>query len=211
MMKKEIQIILSKLKSFENPKVELEQYETPCDLISKIVSELNLMNLIKDKEILEVACGTAKFSIAASFYKPKKIIALDKDKDAIRVAKYNYNIIKEKFDVSIIKFLIADVKEIHFKKKFDLIIMNPPFGIQGKVKDIDFLRFAFNFSNFVVSINPNGRNIKFFKNIAQKHNFKLLKFEKYMFPIKKIFDFHRKKEKKIETLILYFCPASYGI
>ncbi|MBU5682420.1 MAG: methyltransferase [Candidatus Aenigmarchaeota archaeon] len=207
MKKKELEVILSNLKSFENPKVELEQYETPSDLISEIVNELNLMNLIRNKKILEIACGTAKFSIALSFFNPKLIFAFDIDKDAIKIAKENYEKIKNEYEnhnISKIFFCIGNMKQIKFKEYFDLSIMNPPFGIQGKIKDLEFLEFAFNYSNFVVSINPNGKNIEFFINFSKKYNFELVKYKKYLFPIKKIFWFHRKKEKKIETLVLFF-------
>ncbi|MEM5834078.1 MAG: METTL5 family protein [Candidatus Aenigmatarchaeota archaeon] len=207
MKKKELEVILSNLKSFENPKVELEQYETPSDLISEIVNELNLMNLIRNKKILEIACGTAKFSIALSFLNPKLIFAFDIDKDAIKIAKENYEKIKNEYEnhnISKIFFCIGNMKQIKFKEYFDLSIMNPPFGIQGKIKDLEFLEFAFNYSNFVVSINPNGKNIEFFIKFSKKYNFELVKYKKYLFPIKKIFWFHRKKEKKIETLVLFF-------
>jgi len=61
-IKKQLEIILSKLKRIEKPKVELEQYETPSNLVSYIVNELLLMNLIENKKIIEPACGNAKFS-----------------------------------------------------------------------------------------------------------------------------------------------------
>ncbi|MEM5820792.1 MAG: methyltransferase [Candidatus Aenigmatarchaeota archaeon] len=202
-MKKKIEQIISELNSYENPKVELEQYETPSYLISEIVNELNLMNLIKDKIVLEPACGTAKFSIAISFFNPKFVIAFDIDKEAIKVAKDNYEEVKENYEISKIYFLIADVRKIKFKKRFDLIVMNPPFGIQGKIKDLEFLDFATQTSNFICSINPDGKNKEFFVKFLSKRNFKVLKFVEKRFELPKTFWFHKKKKKFIDTVIIF--------
>lgn len=204
MRKKKIEIIISKLKSYEFPKVELEQYETPSNVISEIVSEINLINSLNQKRILEIACGTGKFSIALAFFNPKMIIAFDIDKDAIKIAKSNYDSIKDIYNLSSVFFLVADVKKVNFRKKFDLVIMNPPFGIQGKIKDIEFLEFAFKNSNFVVSIHPNGKNLIFFERFGKKFNFKLIRYKKIIFRIRRLFSFHRKKEKRIEALALFF-------
>lgn len=204
MKKKEIEIILSNLKSIENPKVELEQYETPSEIVSEIINELNLLNLIEGKRIIEIACGTAKFSIAASFFNPKYIVAFDIDKDVIKIAKENYTKLLEKYQLSKIYFFVGDIKNVKFKTNFDLCLMNPPFGIQGKVRDIEFLEFAFKYSNNVISINPNGKNIEFFKDFGKKFNFRVKKIKKTLFPIRKIFEFHKKKTKNIEVLILFF-------
>lgn len=204
MKKKEIEIILSNLKSIENPKVELEQYETPSELVSEIINEVNLLNLIEGRKVLEIACGTAKFSIAASFFNPEFVAAFDIDKDVIKIAKENYNKLLEKHQLSKIYFFIGDIRNIKFKTTFDLCLMNPPFGIQGKIKDIEFLEFAFKYSNFVVSINPNGKNIEFFKNFSKNFNFRIIKIKKTLFPIRKIFEFHKKKKKNVEVLILFF-------
>ncbi|MEM5829927.1 MAG: methyltransferase [Candidatus Aenigmatarchaeota archaeon] len=202
-MKKKIEQIISELSSYENPKVELEQYETPSYLIAEIVNELNLMNLVEDKIVLEPACGTAKFSIAISFFNPKFVVAFDIDKEAIRIAKENYEKIKEKFETSKIYFLIADVRKIKFRKKFDLIVMNPPFGIQGKIKDLEFLDFATKNSNFICSINPNGKNKEFFTDFLSKRNFSVLKFVEKKFELPKTFWFHKKKKKLIDVVIIF--------
>jgi putative methylase len=48
-----------------------------------------------------------------------------------------------------VDFLCADVKNLYLKKKFDVCIMNPPFGIQRKGADRIFLKKAFEISDVV--------------------------------------------------------------
>ena len=202
-IKKQLEIILSKLKKIEKPKVELEQYETPSNLISYIVNELLLMNLIENKEIIEPACGNAKFSLAISFFNPNFILAFDIDKDVIKIAKENYENLKKEFNLSKIYFVVADVRHLKLKRKFDLCIMNPPFGIQGKIKDLEFLDFATKISNFICSINPNGRNKEFFTKFLAERKFSILKIREEKFPIERMFWFHKKEKKYVDVVIIF--------
>jgi putative methylase len=73
--------------------------------------------------------------------------------------------------------------------------MNPPFGIQGKIKDKDFLDKALEISNSVFSFHSSN-SLSF----LEKHYI----IEKYLivdFPIKRLFWFHNKKRKNIGVLI----------
>jgi len=196
-----IDIILEKLKKFEKPKVEYEQYETPSEIVKEIVNFLHLNNLVENKKILEPACGTAKISIALSFFNPKIIIAFDIDKEAIKIAKENI----KNFDIKNIKLLIANVENICFKEKFDLIVQNPPFGFRGKYNDLIFLDFAFKYSDKILSIHHGSeKNVKFLEEYAKNNGFKILYKKFFDFLIPYLFNFHRKPKVRRKVVMLYF-------
>ncbi|MEM0480754.1 MAG: METTL5 family protein [Candidatus Aenigmatarchaeota archaeon] len=200
-MKKELEIILESLKKFENPKVELEQYETPSNIIAEIVNFLNLNNLIENKIILEPACGTAKISIALSFFNPKFIIAFDIDKEAIKIARENI----KKINAKNIYLIIGNVENIKFKRKFDLIVQNPPFGFRGNYNDLKFLEFAFNNSDLIFSIHHGTKeNLEFLKKFSEDKGFKIIYYKFFDFPIKYLFKFHRKPKVNIKVVCILF-------
>jgi len=207
---KEIEIIISKLEDFKNPKIKLEQYSTPPEVIKDFLLflEKDLINVLKKKhiKILDCCAGTGFLGISVLlfyyFLEPEylnniEFVFLEKDKDAFKILEENIRKIKEIFNISPkIKLLNTDLFE--HKGKYDLIIMNPPFGIKGKVKDIEFLKKALELSELVISFHM-AASLEFLR-----RKFEVLDYIVVKFPIKYRFWFHTKKKKEIEVAIIKF-------
>ncbi len=201
MDKKELEILLSKLKTFEKPKVELEQYETPSNIISYIVFNAYLRKEIENKIVADLCCGTGKIAIALSLFNPKFVLAIDIDKDAIKIAKENYEIVKPK---SKIYFIVANVLELKLNELIDLAIINAPFGMQSKYKDVYFLDFLKNYVKKFYFIHPESEKTrKFLINEYKKRNFEIIEIKVFDFLIKRIFEFHEKDKKYIKVAVYY--------
>ena len=75
---------------FYRPKIQLEQYCTPSDITCELFEILQFEhNAISGKKVGDFCCGTCMYSIAAAYFEPAKIVALDIDPDALAVAKEN--------------------------------------------------------------------------------------------------------------------------
>lgn len=75
-----------------------------------------IINLTKDKNILDIACGSGFGSyIIATDGKAKQVIGVDLDNDAIRYANH-------KFHHDNIKRFVGDAVKFKYKEKFDVII-----------------------------------------------------------------------------------------
>jgi putative methylase len=215
-MYKKIEIELSKLKDFQSPKIKLEQYSTPPKVIKEFLLfiEEDLINLINKKieenkilKILDCCAGTGflGISIILFFYfldkhllKNLEITFIEKDKEAFKTLKENLNDIKTKFkELKNVKvnLINKDFFEVE-KKKFDLIVMNPPFGIQGKMKDKEFVEKALELSNLVYSFHS-ANSLNFFEK-----RFNIADYTIVNFPLKQQFWFHNKKKKEIDVIIL---------
>lgn len=54
---KELQGLLGNLKSFEKPKVNLEQYQTSAEIAAAMFHSMSFGNDIQDKMVVDLGCG----------------------------------------------------------------------------------------------------------------------------------------------------------
>ncbi|MEK6936982.1 MAG: METTL5 family protein [Nanoarchaeota archaeon] len=192
MNKKKLSILLSRLKEQENLKVNLEQYQTEGEIAGDIVWKAFLNNDIKGKVICDFGCGNGIFGIGALLLNAKKVYFVDSDKDAVDTAKENYKNMKLKNGF----FLNEDASE--FKKKADVVLMNPPFGVQKEHSDRVFLKKAFEASKKVYSLHK-IESKEFIKKISEKHNFFISDIYEYDLLIKQKYKFHKRKSYYVKV------------
>lgn len=94
---------------------------------TELLVELSLEALKSKKEahILELGTGSGAISLALAKERPElQILAVDKSKEALAVAKFN----ADNYQLNSIEFAYSDwFKEIDSKQSFDLIVTNPPY------------------------------------------------------------------------------------
>jgi len=132
--KKRLEAELSKIDNFAKPSIGFEQYMTPPDLATEIL--LRIENDIRDFTVADLGCGTGMLGIGCALIGADFVLGLEIDVEAIQIATENitnFNL-HSKMDV-----ITCDIKSIAMKalsKRFDTVIMNPPFGTKAGVKDI---------------------------------------------------------------------------
>ena len=201
MRKKELAIILSKLKGFQNPKPWLEQYKTPGNAASELLWLAYSLGDIEGKVVADLGAGTGVLTVGALLLGAKKVYAVEVDPEAVEVLKENV----KGFDN--VKVIVGDVSE--FSKKVHTVVMNPPFGSQRKHADRPFLLKAFEVSNVVYSIHlakPEVR--KFIERFSQENNFVMSHRITTEIEIPAQFFFHRKRLERIKVDIYRFIRAS---
>lgn len=196
MKKKELEIELQNVPSFINPKPNLEQYLTPANIAADIIFIAHQFNDIDNKIVLDLGCGTGIFSIGAYITGAKKVIGVDIDKYCIEIAKKyakknNYNI----------SFQVKNVIDV--KTKCDTILMNPPFGAQKSNINIDrlFIDKGFEIGSVIYSLHLT-KTIPFIEKLIKQKGGNILFSKKYIFPIKWIFNFHKKKVVNYDITLL---------
>ncbi|MHA1952359.1 MAG: METTL5 family protein [Candidatus Heimdallarchaeaceae archaeon] len=196
MKQKELEISLSRLHNFENPKVHLEQYRTPPRLVAMIVWRAFQLGDIENKSVADFCCGTGLFAISAALLGGSKVIGIEIDKEVLEIAEKNAQL--SGVDIT---FLCKDVRET--KMKVDTVLMNSPFGIQGAHKDQIFLQSALKNSKTCYSIHLyQQKNIEFLTNFVQKHNKEVKEVITAEFEIPRTYSFHKKKHHIIKIAIL---------
>lgn len=196
--KKELEILLQGLKELEIPKPELEQHSTPPDLASSLIHLAHLMGDLEGARTADLGCGNGILAIGAVLYGASRSVGVDIDPDAIKVARMNAELmgISDRTE-----FLVMDV--VDFNDPVDLVLQNPPFGVVIRHADLRFLYKALEISRVVYSIHMAG-NSRFLAEHASKRGAKLTYVERWPFPLRRIFQYHRRKIVNVPVEILRF-------
>lgn len=127
---KQLEQYLQDVPVFSEPKLQLEQYPTPPHLAACILYEAqHRYGDITDRSVLDLGCGCGILSTAACLLGSGYTLGVDIDPDALHVAKKN----AEEFEIDL-EFMLADIRSLPsylHPKKFDTVLMNPPFGTKN--------------------------------------------------------------------------------
>ncbi|WP_048056173.1 METTL5 family protein [Pyrococcus sp. ST04] len=200
MKKKELEIILSKLEGFENPKPHLEQYRTPGRAASELLWLAYSLGDIQGKTIADLGAGTGVLTVGALLLGAKKVYAVEVDPDAVRILKRNLKKLgfEDKVDI-----LNSNVSE--FFERVDTVIMNPPFGSQKRHADRPFLLKAFEIADVVYSIHLGKKEVRMFiEKFARDNGFVITHRLTTSIEIPAQFFFHRKRLERVVVDIYRF-------
>jgi putative methylase len=196
MKKKELEILLQKIPSFDNPIPHLEQYITSANIAADIIFTAHQLGDIENKIVLDLGCGTGIFSVGAFLTGAEKVIGIDIDKNIIEIAR-DY---AEKNNFKII-FKVQDVKDVEIR--CDTIIMNPPFGAQKGNQNADrkFIEKGFEIAKVLYSLHLT-KTVPFIKKLVTSLRGNINYSKNYIFPIKWTFDFHKKRTSNFNVTLL---------
>lgn len=193
--RKKLEIQLQELENFVEPTPGLEQYPiTPrgASILLSIIS--NTYNDIQDKRIGDLGCGTGILAIGAALLGAKEVIGVDIDERQLNIAAKN----ALKLNINDkIQWLRIDIQD--FSKSLDVIIQNPPFGVQMKPSlDTIFLKQAIKNAKIIYSIHKSGdKNRSHLQNFIKNQGANIDAVIPIEISIPHLFEFHRKKQHLI--------------
>ncbi|UCG00560.1 MAG: methyltransferase [Candidatus Heimdallarchaeota archaeon] len=190
---------IDKIDSFRSPKVELEQYSLPSDLIAFILI-LCAEDLI-GQNVVDLGCGTGRFTLPIKHFFSNRILGVDIDLDAM-----NHLVQLQKQNKLGIDLLITAIEFSEPKlwgKRFQVTLMNPPFGTKRPKIDMVFLKHALKFSKVIISIHKsNPRTRRLIKDLGKKHRKNTIILATIDFPLSASLRFHRKHEHFVRVDLL---------
>lgn len=197
MKKKKLAILLSKLKTFDKPKIKLEQYQTEAEIAADALWIIYMNGDIEGKVITDLGCGTGTFGFGALLLGAKKVYMVELDKETIILAEENKKILEKELGKKLkVEFIRRDI--INFRKKSDVVIQNPPFGVQRSHTDKLFLLKAMETASKIYSFHKiESKN--FIKRFTEEHDFSSELIKEYNLPIKQVHFFHTKKVYKVKV------------
>ncbi|XP_026128706.1 methyltransferase-like protein 5 [Carassius auratus] len=147
---KELESCLQQVDGFEEPKILLEQYPTSPHIAGCMLYTIhNTFDDIQNKLVADLGCGCGVLSVGAAVLDAGLCVGFDIDEDALDIFKGNV----DDFELSNIDMVQCDVCSIgsSYAKKFDTVIMNPPFGTKhNQGIDMQFLRTAISMASTAV-------------------------------------------------------------
>lgn len=194
MSKSELRRILSSLKGFENPKISLEQYETPPSLAADMVYSAALNNDIKNKKVVDLGSGTGILGIGALVMEGN-VTFVEKDKDAIKILEENLSKLK---NIENYQIKNEDVRNI--ENNFDTVLMNHPFSDHSEEAADIFWTQAMTLGEVIYSISPHGFNERI-KGFVRNTDYRLHNTERYVISLPPTYGFHTKESRKTEVEI----------
>jgi len=194
--KRDLERALSEIEANPLPKAYLEQYTTPSNVAAEtLYLAAYICDDIIGKTVMELGCGTGRLAIGAALLGAKDVFGVDVDGAAVRVAQQNAEImgVKEKTH-----WIVGDIDVI--EGTFDTILQNPPFGVQRRRADRQFITKSLELSNKIYSFHKSGKsNREFIKRFIEEHGGKITNIFPMSMEIPKMFEFHTKKKQSIQV------------
>lgn len=193
--KSRLAIVLSKLESFKEPRADIEQYTTDPEIAAQVLWNAHMLGDIKDKIIADLGCGTGTLGLGALLLGAKWVFLHDIDKKAVDIAKQNFANLRLEYVIgNKANFTVGHIND--FKKKVEVVIQNPPFGVQNEHADRPFLLKAFEVADIIYSLHK-VESKGFVEKISQDNGFKVTHFFQYSLPLKQTMGHHKTRIRRI--------------
>lgn len=197
--KRQLEMALQSIETFKNPKVNLEQYQTPAKIAADILWNAHAMGDIQGMKVADLACGTGIFFIGSALLGAAEVVGVDVDPDAVEIARQET---AQRGLGEVARYIMGDVTQ--FNEKADTVIQNPPFGAQKiNRKEIDrlFMKKAIEVAPVVYSFHIMETE-EFVRNYFCKLGGEVTNVFRYRFPLPKIYDFHQKENFEVDVVVL---------
>ena len=125
----------------------------------------------------------------------KEVFGVDLDVASVRIAQKNAKTLGL---IEKTNWIIADINCV--RGTFDTILQNPPFGVQQRRSDRQFVLKSLELSRIIYSFHKSGdSNRSFIKRFIEEHGGKITNIFPMTMEIPRIFKFHTKKKHSIQV------------
>jgi putative methylase len=133
--KRDLEIQLSGLVGFVEPRVELEQYPTPADLAANLLHLAGLQGDLTDRVVVDLGAGTGILALGAAIRGARRVVGLERDGAALAVAIENERALDP---VTPVDWVLGDAARAPLCPAEPVtVVMNPPFGAQRGSRHAD--------------------------------------------------------------------------
>ena len=185
---KHLEAELQQVKTFLNPKIELEQYPTTPHLAANMIHLAHSFGDIEGKVVCDLGSGCGVLSVASMFMGSCFNFCVDVDSDAQTICLENFETIFEEFEVDLV---LSDATKVTLRA--DTVIMNPPFGTRKKNIDTAFVRKGLEIASVVYSMHKTSTRAYLQKEFGGKV---LAEME---FDIPKMYKFHKENNRSVKV------------
>jgi len=153
MRPKHLAIELSKLEPHPCTSVELEQYATEGDLASYWILGIDQVDDMEGKRVLDLGAGNGILGLGCLLVGAHHVTLVEADPLVVKIAKVNAErlSLRGKGSIEVIQDHISLQSERPVITP-DIIVMNPPWGVQTAKADRPLLEYAFSLGAPVVHV-----------------------------------------------------------
>lgn len=186
---------LERLRGFNEPVVEREQYPTDPEVAATLVHEAALRSDL-ERTVVDLGSGTGMLAIAASAHGADGVIGLEVDRRAVAIARENARLLGVAVD-----WLVGDVRHGPLCVPEPVtVVMNPPFGAQRHAHGSDrpFLELAGRLAAVSYSIH-NAASRSFVEAFAAERGGRITHAYAVELDLPRQFTFHTEDVRSIEA------------
>jgi rRNA N6-adenosine-methyltransferase METTL5 len=192
---KELKAELSKVRGFTKMSIGLEQYLTPHDIAATMAYIAHTTyDDIENKAVLDLCCGTGMLSIACSHFSPAYILGMDICPEALSVFGENLSFFSANVDL-----MRGSIDDAVLSCRFDVAIMNPPFGTKIKHADVKAVDLALQACDVVYSLHKSSTREYLLGRYSRAEVLAEIRYE-----LPRTHSFHRKEKRTIEVDFIRF-------
>ncbi len=199
LLKRHLEIFVSRIPPIPDPRPELEQYASPPHLVSRIlwVAE-GVFGDVSGRVIADLGAGTGRLGLAAAYMGAEYVVMLELD---FRLSKLAKETALELGMGGVVDCVCGDTQLAPLRKGFDTVIQNPPFGVQRKGADLAFLRTAMGLAKVVYSVHKAETAEFIVRKISEwGGRARVLFREKILLP--PVMSFHFKRKHKVDVVVI---------
>jgi len=174
---------LSQVDDFENPRVELEQYQTPPSLAADIVYSCYMQG---HEKVVDLGTGTGILAIGAGLL-GLDVKAVEIDSKALDQAQEN----AERLNVEV-DFVEKDVTQFG-ETGFDAVVMNPPFNVQSN-EGVKFWEKGLEVGDNVFGVAGKGFETRL-KRLCNRFNHEIVTCQAYTLGLPPSYEFHLEESR----------------
>lgn len=146
--------------------------------------------------VVDAGCGSGRLAIGSALLGAWHVIAIDVDPNVLRIAKKN----AERLGVqSFIDFVQCDYAK-PCVKACDIVVQNPPFGVQSPHNDRLFIKSSLDISKIVYSMHKAGTK-KFIVSLFRRFGGEIVWIKRHVIILKHTMPHHSKRAYPVEVEI----------
>lgn len=198
--KKGLEILLSRVPDFKNPKEGLEQYVTPAEVAAELIWDAFMLGDLENRVVHDMGCGTGRLALAASILNAKYVICSDIDTESVETSKEVLDAMSPiPHDV-----VLADMRGAPpFRTSDCVVVMNPPFGVKSRNADMDFLTTSLEICSKTYSIHKLSEGLQdTLEKLSKSLGFSYKVLKVFKFPLRASLAKHRKKVLLVDSVII---------
>ncbi len=199
--KHDLEVALDRLRDFEEPSEDLEQYRTPGDVAALILWDAYLRGDIDGATVVDLGCGTGILAYGSLLLGASTAICVDIDWSALNTARENLSTFRGMYDL-----VAGDVSTLPLRSSSNcVVVMNPPFGVKKRGADVVFLRSALQVCGKVYSIHkysPGG--VEVITRVAEEEGYLPLVVAEASMVIKQRLRHHRRRVHRFKVVLFRF-------
>ena len=196
--KRALEMRLSEVAGFDAPRADLEQYATPADVAAHVVHLAEVQGDLSGT-VVDLGTGTGMLALGAAFAGPERVVAVERDADALETARENERRIDSPTPVA---WLLGDATRPPLCDPAGpvTVLMNPPFGAQrGNVHaDRRFLDAVAGLADVSYSIHNAGSR-EFVESFAADHGGTVTHAFRAAFDLPNQFAFHERERATVDA------------